>query len=383
MPPGTEVLVERDGTRHDLVRAGQRAVVARGRLRRPRQQALRGPDPPDAAVRRARARRARRRWLTLQLKLLADVGLVGLPNAGKSSLLSRLTRAHAEGRRLPVHDARAGARHAPGRRSPAGDRRHPRADRGRERRRRARPRVPGPRRAHAAARARARSRAARRLGPGRQPRDRRARARRSTTRGWRRCRGSWRCRRPTSSTPATAPARAAAVARRASATEVPVLAHLVGHPRRGSTSWRPSCCARSRWRRATRARRTAAATDQDALEGAAPSTRVFRPAASRGFSVSADRSGQLQRRRGQGSSGCVARYDLDNEDALAHLERRLRGIGVIRALEAEGFEPATRSRSRASRSSSIRRAPDRARSVRPRSPFKARLLMGARVGLHV
>jgi GTP-binding protein len=42
---------------------------------------------------------------------------------------------------------------------------------------------------------------------------------------------------------------------------------------------------------------------------------------------------------GKGIERLVARYDLDNADALAYLERRLRGIGVIRALQEEGFEP--------------------------------------------
>ncbi len=35
----------------------------------------------------------------------------------------------------------------------------------------------------------------------------------------------------------------------------------------------------------------------------------------------------------------IARHDLDNADALRYVEERLRRLGVIRALEREGFEP--------------------------------------------
>src|SRR6201996_4140563 len=92
VPPGTEARVEADGAVHDLVRPGQRAVVARGGPGGRGNKRFAGPthQTPRFAERGLTGDET---WITLQLKLLADVGLVGLPNAGKPSLLSRLTRA--------------------------------------------------------------------------------------------------------------------------------------------------------------------------------------------------------------------------------------------------------------------------------------------------
>ena len=73
--------------------AGRARRARERRAGRPRQHALRDADAADAALRRDRACPARRRELELRLKLLADAALVGLPNAGKSSLLARISNA--------------------------------------------------------------------------------------------------------------------------------------------------------------------------------------------------------------------------------------------------------------------------------------------------
>ena len=41
---------------------------------------------------------------------------------------------------------------------------------------------------------------------------------------------------------------------------------------------------------------------------------------------------------GEGIDLLLARHDLENDEALAHVESRLRQIGVIRSLEEAGFE---------------------------------------------
>jgi GTP-binding protein len=96
VPPGTLILDrDRGNVLRDLAAPDDQVIIAHGG------RGGRGNRAFATATNRAPRETqpgtlGEERWIVLELKVIADAGLIGLPNAGKSTLLSRLSRAQPE-----------------------------------------------------------------------------------------------------------------------------------------------------------------------------------------------------------------------------------------------------------------------------------------------
>ncbi|HEX3688557.1 MAG TPA: GTPase ObgE [Solirubrobacteraceae bacterium] len=328
VPPGTEVLVEADGTRYDLVRGGQRAVVARGGPGGRGNKRFAGPthQTPRFAERGLPGEET---WLELRLKLLADIGLIGLPNAGKSSLLARLTRAHPKVAGYPfttlspvLGTLQTDARQLvladiPGLIEGASD---------------------GAGLGHEFLAHVERTRLLVHvldLNPldGSDPLANHATVEHELASHDPRLAGLPRILALSKSDLVDAETAAAARAtwQRRLGEEVPVLVtSSVSREGLGEL-------AAELVRRVPETVAISEGLGEPELEADLAEHQVFRPAAPRAYDVQRTGEGSFSV-TGAGVERLLARYDLDNEEALLHLERRLRGIGVLSALEAQGFE---------------------------------------------
>ena len=93
VPVGTQIFEEDNNTLiEDLKKIGQKVIIAKGGIRglgnvRFKSSTNRAPrKTTDGSL-------GESFWIWLQLKVIADIGIIGMPNAGKSSLLSVLTKA--------------------------------------------------------------------------------------------------------------------------------------------------------------------------------------------------------------------------------------------------------------------------------------------------
>ncbi len=93
VPIGTQIYEEDNNTLiYDFTKNGEKFVVAtggKGGLGNTRFKSSTNRAPK----RKTEGKKGEEFWIWLQLKVIADVGIIGLPNAGKSSFLSKCTRA--------------------------------------------------------------------------------------------------------------------------------------------------------------------------------------------------------------------------------------------------------------------------------------------------